>query len=324
MELDKRKPNTSKYVTKRNEDDKINIMSGVFNGVTTGTPISMMIFNSDCISKDYDDIKDIYRPSHADYTYQKKYDVRDYRGGGRSSGRETVARVCAGAVAKKILDDFGVYIRAYVSSIGNVGIEELDFSYILQNQLRTPCRKTEQDILNLLDITIKNGNSIGGTIHCDILGMKAGIGEPVFDKLDAVLSKAVMSIGGTKGIEFGKGFESSRMYASDYNDNFFSKEGTIYKSTNNSGGVLGGISDGDTLSFNVAFKPTPSISLKQDTVNTNLEHRQISIHGRHDPCIVPRAVIVVESMVAVAILDYLLVSLTNNIKTIKKLLSLIT
>lgn len=318
LELDKRKPNNSRYATKRNEEDEVIIMSGVFEDVTTGTPISIMVLNKDFISSDYSDIKDIFRPSHADYTYYKKYGTRDYRGGGRASGRETVARVCAGAVAKKVLSELGVNIVAYTSGIGGIKIEEVDTNYINLNLLRTPCKNTIESMKSVISNAMKDGNSVGGSVCCEVSGLKAGIGEPVFGKLDGILASAIMSIGGTKGVEFGKGFLSISMLGSDYNDGFYAEDGQVSKKTNNSGGILGGITDGSKIKINVAFKPTPSISIKQHTVDKHLTNRQIEIKGRHDPCIVPRAVVVVEAMVSVVLVDYILISLTNNIHNIKK------
>ncbi len=293
-------------------------MSGVFNGKTTGTPISLIVHNKDYISKDYDNIKDIYRPSHADFTYDKKYGFRDYRGGGRASARETVARVCAGAIAKKILTDFGINILAYTSSVGNIKVKNIDLSYINENPLKIPCKDTFKKATALLDNLIKENNSIGGTAYCEITGLKAGIGEPVFEKLDAMLSMAIMSIGATKGIEFGLGFLASEKKGSEYNDNFYSKNGKVLKKTNNSGGILGGISDGSKITINIAFKPTPSISLPQHTINTSLENKEIMIKGRHDPFIVPRAIPIIESMVAITLIDYILVNITKKIDCVKK------
>ena len=316
-ELNKRKPNKSKYSTKRNEDDNVVIMSGVFDGKTTGTPISLMVFNNDHISKDYDNIKDIYRPSHADFTYDKKYGFRDYRGGGRASGRETIGRVCAGAIAKKILLDLGINILAYTSSVGDIKLKNIDLSYIDKNPLKIPCEKTAKKAMEYLDILIEEQNSIGGTAYCEISGLKAGIGEPVFEKLDAMLSMAIMSIGATKGVEFGLGFLASEKKASEYNDCFYSVDNKVYKKTNNSGGILGGISDGSKITMNIAFKPTPSISIPQDTINTSLENKNITIKGRHDPFIVPRAIPIIEAMVAITLLDYILINLTKKIDCIK-------
>lgn len=318
-ELDRRKPNKSKYSTKRAEPDKVEIISGIFDGKTTGTPISLIVFNKDFISKDYSDIKDIYRPSHADYTYDKKYGFRDYKGGGRSSGRETLARVCAGAIAKKVLHILDINILAYTKSVGNIKLDYTDFdiSYINKNSLCIPSKKTYEKSLLYLDEIIAKGDSIGGTVFCEITGVKAGIGEPVFNKLDAMLSMAIMSIGSVRGIEFGLGFLSSEQKGSTYNDEFYANNKKVYKKTNNSGGILGGISDGSNINFNVAFKPTPSISILQNTISTNLENTQIQIKGRHDPFIVPRAIPVIEAMTAITLLDYILINMTRKIDCVK-------
>ncbi len=316
-ELDKRRPNNSKYATKRAEEDKVIMLSGVFDGKTTGTPISLMIFNKDHISKDYDNIKDIYRPSHADFTYDKKYGFRDYRGGGRASARETIGRVCAGAIAKKILKTLNISVLAYTHSVGNIKVEDIDLSYIDKNPLKMPCKKATQKAMTFLDNLIKENNSIGGTAYCEITGLKAGIGEPVFQKLDAMLSMAIMSIGATKGVEFGLGFLASEKKASEYNDIFYSKNNSVFKKTNNSGGVLGGISDGDKIIIKTAFKPTPSIAISQDTIDISLENKNIKIKGRHDPFIVPRAIPIIEAMVSITLVDYILINMTKKIDCVK-------
>ena len=276
-----------------------------------------MVLNKEQISKDYENIKDIFRPSHADFTYNKKYGFRDYRGGGRASARETIGRVCAGAIAKKILKDLGIDILTYTFSVGNIKVENIDLSYIDKNPLKIPCKKTAEKCMQLLDELIKNNNSVGGTAYCEIKGLKAGIGEPVFEKLDAMLSMAIMSIGATKGIEFGLGFLSSEKIGSEYNDTFYNENGKVLKNTNNSGGILGGISDGDKITIKVAFKPTPSISIEQDTINSDLENTSIKIKGRHDPFIVPRALEVIEAMVSITLLDYILIGITRKIDCVK-------
>ena len=292
-------------------------MSGIFKGKTTGTPISLIVHNKDYISKDYNNIKDIYRPSHADFTYDKKYGFRDYRGGGRASARETVARVCAGAIAKKILLDLGINILAYTSSVGNIKVKNIDLDYINKNPLKIPCEETAKKAIQLLDNLINENNSIGGTAYCEITGLKAGIGEPVFEKLDAMLSKAIMSIGATKGIEFGLGFLASEKKGNQYNDIFYSENNEVLKKSNNSGGILGGISDGSKITMNIAFKPTPSISIPQDTINNNLENVNVTIKGRHDPFIIPRAIPIIEAMVAITLLDYILINMTRKIECVK-------
>ena len=316
-DLNRRKPNNSKYATKRAEEDKVIIYSGIFEGKTTGTPISLMVLNKDQISKDYDNIKNIYRPSHADFTYDQKYGFRDYRGGGRASGRETIGRVCAGAIAKKILKELNINVLAYTFSVGNIKCKNIDLDYINENSLKMPCKEASVKAMNFLDNLIKESDSIGGTACCEITGLKAGIGEPVFQKLDAMLSMAIMSIGATKGIEFGLGFLASEKKGSEYNDPFYSHNNKVLKKTNHSGGILGGISDGDKITINVAFKPTPSIAIEQETINKSLENTKISIKGRHDPFIVPRALPIIEAMVYITLLDYILINMTKKIDCVK-------
>lgn len=320
-DLDRRKPGKSNFASKRKESDKVEILSGVFNGISTGTPISLMVFNEDSISKDYSDIKDVYRPGHADYCYDQKYGFRDYRGGGRASGRETVARVIAGSIAKEVLSELNISFLTYTSSIGAIEVdkENIKENEIFENDFFIPCNSTAKKVEDFLIELMKEKDSVGGTVTCNIYGLKAGIGEPVFDKLDASLSKAILSIGATKGIEFGLGFKSSKICGHSNNDSFYVKDNMVLKNTNNSGGILGGISDGSNINFKVAFKPTPSIFKTQDTVNSLNENIKINIKGRHDPVVVPRAVIVVEAMAAITILDYLLINLTRRIDNIKSL-----
>ncbi|MDO5388171.1 MAG: chorismate synthase [Clostridia bacterium] len=318
LDMDRRKPGSNKYGTKRQEGDKVQIMSGVFQGKTTGTPISLVIFNNDQRSKDYSSISQVYRPGHADYGFETKYGFRDYRGGGRSSGRETAARVAAGAVAKKLLSELGISITAYTISIGNVKAEKYDLSQCSENPLYMPDNDAAQRAAKLLDETIKNQDSSGGIIECKVTGMPVGIGEPVFDKLDSSLAKAVMSIGAVKGIEFGDGFKAAQSSGSYNNDNFYMSEGKIKKHTNHSGGILGGFSDGGDIVFRAAFKPTPSISQPQQTVTNYGEDTEITITGRHDPVIVPRAVVVVEAMTAVTLADLILINMSSKIDGIKK------
>lgn len=320
IELDRRKPGSNKFGTMRNESDTVEILSGVFEGKTTGTPISMIIYNKDNRSRDYSEISEVFRPGHGDYSYQEKYGIRDYRGGGRSSGRETAARVAAGAVAKKVLSHIGIEINAYTISIGEISIDRNNFDYneINNNQLYMPDKNAYEKAATFIEETRKQQDSLGGIIECVIKGVPVGIGEPVFDKLDANIAKAVMSIGAVKGIEFGLGFEASHVKGSYNNDEFFADSGEIEKRTNNSGGVLGGISDGSPIVFRAAFKPTPSISLTQKTVNASKENVDINIKGRHDPVIVPRAVPVVEAMAAIVLTDLLLINMTAKIDNIKK------
>lgn len=315
--LDRRKPGQSRFSTQRQENDKVEILSGVFEGKTTGTPISLMVFNQDQRSRDYGDIASYYRPGHADYTFDMKYGFRDYRGGGRSSGRETIGRVAAGAIAAKILDRLGVSFLTYTRTVGPVSIsktpKELLFenpkqviSRILSNPLYMPeenaCTKAQE----FLETCMEQKDSAGGIIECIITGVPAGIGEPVFDKLDANLAKAIFSIGAVKGFEIGDGFASAAVMGSENNDSFEIRNGSPALSSNHAGGILGGISNGAPIIFRAAVKPTPSISTPQNTISKNGEPVEISIHGRHDPVIVPRAVVVVEAMAALVILDLML------------------
>ncbi len=310
--LDRRKPGQSKFATPRKESDTVSILSGVFEGKTTGTPISMMIANENQRSKDYSEIASLYRPGHADYTFDQKYGFRDYRGGGRSSARETAARVAAGAVAAKLLEGFGIRFTTYVKSIGHVSIdpERFDASMIAQNALNMPDALAAQKAQEHLEKCMKKRNSCGGVIECVITGVPAGIGEPVFDKLDACLAKAIFSIGAVKGFEIGSGFEAASSTGLENNDAFFyAKDGRVQKETNHAGGILGGISDGTDIILRAAFKPTPSIGAPQKTVNKNGETINIQIKGRHDPVIVPRAVVVVECMAALTIADLALANM---------------
>ena len=319
--LDRRKPGQSKYTTQRKEGDQVEILSGIFEGRTTGTPISMVVYNKDQRSKDYSNIKDIYRPGHADFTFDMKYGFRDYRGGGRSSGRETIGRVAAGAVAAKVLKELGIEIKAYAKAIAGIEVskDHFDFAEMNNNPLNMPDKEAAKLVQEKADQMIKEMDSIGGIIECQITGMPVGIGETVFDKLDAELSKAIMSIGSVKGFEIGDGFEAANLRGSENNDDFICVDGKVEKETNHSGGVLGGMSDGSAIVFRAAIKPTPSIAQTQKTVNRDLDNVEIEIHGRHDPMIVPRAVVVVESMAAVTILDGVLKNLGATMDNIKKI-----
>lgn len=316
--LNRRKPGQSPFTTPRKEDDSVEILSGVFEGKTTGTPISMVVYNKTQRSKDYSEIKEYYRPGHADYTFDEKYGFRDYTGGGRSSGRETIGRVAAGAIACKILKEMGIEICAYTKQIGNVEIDynNFDKEHILTSPLAMPDVVAEEKASEYLKNLIENKNSAGGIIECVVKGMKTGIGEPVFDKLDASLSKAIMSIGAVKGFEIGEGFNVANMTGLDNNDSFVYKDGKVEKVTNHSGGILGGISDGSDIVFRAAIKPTPSIASLQNTVNKSNENIEISIKGRHDPVIMPRAVVVVEAMTGITILDMMLVNMTSRLDRI--------
>ena len=314
--LNRRKPGQSPYSTPRSEDDHVEIASGVFEGKTTGTPISMIVWNKTARSADYSEIASYYRPGHADYTFDEKYGFRDYRGGGRSSGRETIGRVAAGAIASKFLNSLGITLRAYTYSIGPVHIQEKDFSIIYENPLNMPDATAAKEAETLLQEMMANKDSIGGIIHCEVTGVPAGIGDPVFEKLDANLAKAMMSIGSVKGVEIGDGFQVASAYGSENNDAFFMNHGQIEKKTNHAGGTLGGMSDGSPILIRTAIKPTPSIFQTQETVNKQGEDIQIQIKGRHDPVIVPRAVVVVESMAAITVMDALLANMTARMDRI--------
>ncbi len=316
--LDRRKPGFSQFSTPRKESDTVEILSGIFEGKTTGTPISMIVRNTSQRSRDYGDIATYYRPGHADYTFDQKYGFRDYRGGGRSSGRETIGRVAAGAIASKILKELGINITTYVSSIGDVHIDKNNFDadYILKNDLNIPDPAAYTRASSLLEDCMAGNDSIGSSVECIVHGMPAGIGEPVFDKLDACLAKAIMSIGAVKAVEIGEGTEVSESRGSYNNDEFTMKDGKVSKSTNHAGGILGGMSDGSDIVLKAHFKPTPSIASTQNTVNKSGEDIEVSIRGRHDPIIGPRAVVVVESMTALTILDLLFENMSSRIDKI--------
>ena len=319
--LDRRKPGQSKYTTARAEGDEVKILSGVFEGLTTGTPISLIVYNKDHHSSDYSEISTYYRPGHADLTFDLKYGFRDYRGGGRSSGRETIGRVAAGAIASKILKELGITFLTYTSSVGTITTDPKNFDteYILENPLYMPDRDAAEKAMAYLDDLRKEGNSAGGSVECRINGLPAGIGEPVFDKLDAELAKAVMSIGAVKAVEIGDGTAVSSSTGYDNNDFFCLKDGKIEKKTNHSGGILGGISDGSEVILRAHFKPTPSISMTQETVNKNGDDININIKGRHDPIIVPRAVVVVESMAALTVIDLLIGNMSSRLDNLRKI-----
>lgn len=318
--LNRRKPGQSRFTTPRQEDDAVEILSGIFEGKTTGTPISMVVFNKTQRSGDYSEIAGYYRPGHADYTFDEKYGFRDYRGGGRASGRETIARVAAGAIAAKLLGELGVTVCAYTKAIGDIVInyENFDLNQRFENPVCMPDREAAEAAQELLNQKMQEKDSVGGIVECMVKGLKAGVGEPVFDKLDARLGQAVLSIGAVKGIEIGAGFEAAKMSGSENNDDFYMKDGLVGKHTNHAGGILGGISDGSDIVLRAAFKPTPSIFRTQKTINQNHENVEINIKGRHDPIIVPRAVVVVECMTAITVLDSLLVSMTSTLDGIKK------
>ena len=308
-DLDRRKPGQSKVTSPRKEDDKVQLLSGIFEGKSTGTPIGFLIPNINSKSQDYSNIKDVFRPSHADYTYEEKYGLRDYRGGGRSSARETACRVVAGSIAKQLLNNYGIKISAYVSSIGNIFADEknvdLNKDYD-SNIVRCPDNDASEKMINLITELKSKGNTVGGQIKCIISGVKPGLGEPVFDKLHADLGKAMLSINAVKGFEYGSGFNGSKMTGSEHNDEFTVENGNVSTKTNNSGGIQGGISNGEEIYFKVAFKPVSTIMSKQNSIDKEKNNVELSVNGRHDPCVVPRAVPIVESMAAVVLADHLL------------------
>lgn len=331
--LDRRKPGQSRFTTARREDDVVEILSGVFEGKTTGTPIALLVRNTDQRSHDYSAIMDIYRPGHADYTFDRKYGFRDYRGGGRSSGRETIGRVAAGAIAVKLLENLGIQVKAYSRSIGPVEIDDarFDIEEIGRNRVCMPDAKAAAQAEAYLEQMIQRQDSVGGVVECVITGVPAGIGEPVFEKLDARLAHGMMSIGAVKGVEIGDGFAAAGSNGSENNDAFCmttaenrenglpEPAGQVAKKTNHAGGILGGISDGSSIVLRAAFKPTPSISQPQKTVNRQGEEVKTVIKGRHDPIVVPRAVVVVETMVAFTVADMLLQNMTARMDWVQSI-----
>lgn len=306
LELDRRKPGQSSLVSQRKESDTVQFLSGIYEGKTTGAPIGFTIPNENQKSADYEHLKDSFRPSHADFTYEKKYGFRDYRGGGRSSARETASRVVAGAIAKQILAKHSIEFSTYVDQIGNVRLEDTSFflnDSIEANAVRCPDTKTAERMEELILSVRKDGDTIGGCVRCVILNVPAGLGEPVFDKLHAELGKALLSINAVKGVEFGSGFSSVEMRGSEHND-IFEEDGSTR--TNNSGGIQGGISNGMPIEFRVAFKPVATLMQSQESINKNGEKINLEGKGRHDACVVPRAVPIVEAMAAIVLLDFLL------------------
>ncbi len=311
-DLDKRKPGQSAIVTQRKESDTVVFLSGIFEGVTTGTPIGFTIENENQKSNDYSHIKDAFRPSHADYTYSEKYGIRDYRGGGRSSARETACRVVGGAVAKQVIKD--VKIVAFTASVGELKLEkeiaDLDFNLIESNPVRCPDPETATKMENYIREIRSQGDTVGGTVECVIKNVPKGLGEPVFDKLHASLGQAMLSINAVKGFEIGSGFEGTKLKGSDHND-LFNPDGST--KTNLSGGIQGGISNGMDIYFNVAFKPVATIMQKQETINSKGELVEMQGKGRHDPCVVPRAIPIVEAMAALVLADFWLQNKTSKI-----------
>lgn len=319
--LDRRKPGKTKISTPRKEDDKVEILSGVFEGRTTGTPVSLIVRNTSQRSADYSEIANCYRPGHADYTFDEKYGFRDYRGGGRSSARETIGRVAAGAVASKLLNLLGIHLTAYTRSIGPIAVPEdiFDAQALLETPTCMPDYETSKRAEEYLAECMQSYDSAGGVIECRIEGCPAGIGEPVFDKLDASLAKAVMSIGAVKAVEIGDGIQVSVRKGSENNDAFAMQDGHVVKKTNHAGGILGGISDGSPIILRAHIKPTPSIFKKQQTVNKQGEEIELAIKGRHDPVVVPRAVVVAESMAALTLLDCLLLNMGSRVENLQKI-----
>lgn len=309
-QLDKRKPGQSKLTTQRKESDTPKILSGVFEGKTTGAPLAMIIENEDNRSKDYDHIKDLFRPSHADFTFQEKFGHRDYRGGGRSSARETAARVFAGAVAQLFLKESGIEIAAYVSQVGHIvcdkNFDHLDLTKTFSNDVHCPDAATAIQMTALIDEVRKDGDTVGGVVTAVVKNCPVGLGEPVFDRLNADLGKAMLSINAAKGFEIGSGFAGVSMRGSEHNDPFVNEHGKIKTTTNNSGGVQGGISNGMPIYFRVAFKPVATIMKEQSSVDKNGNAAKVAGRGRHDPCVLPRAVAIVEAMTALTLADHLL------------------
>ncbi|MBK7669238.1 MAG: chorismate synthase [Sphingobacteriaceae bacterium] len=315
-ELDRRKPGQSHITTQRKESDKVQFLSGIFEGKTIGTPIGFIIPNENQKGKDYEHLKDVFRPSHADFTYEAKYGIRDYKGGGRSSARETACRIVGGAIAKLILKQSNISIQAYVSCVKDVKLTipytKLDLSKTESNIIRCPDETTANKMISLIEETRKAGDTVGGIISCVIKGTPVGLGEPVFDKLHADLGKAMLSINAVKGFEYGAGFDSINAYGSELND-IFEGGKEISTKTNNSGGVQGGISNGQDIYFNVAFKPVATVMQSQKSVNAKGEEVDLEGKGRHDPCVLPRAVPIVENMAALVLVDHLLRSRVSKL-----------
>ena len=310
-ELDRRRPGQSEISTQRKEGDKAEILSGVFEGLSLGTPISISVWNTDAKGKDYEHMKSVYRPSHADYTYQAKYGIRNWKGGGRASARETIGRVAAGAIAKKfLLAEYGTEIVAFVKRISdiesNIGHEEITSEGIESNMARCPDQDAAVAMIEAVKTARKNGDSLGGVVEAFATNVPVGIGEPVFDKLDADLAKAMLSLPACKGFEVGSGFDGTYLTGSQHNDPFYMSEGTVRTKTNNSGGIQGGISNGESIILRAAFKPTATIMSSQNTVDIFGNDVELQGRGRHDPCVLPRAVPIVESMFALVLCDHVL------------------
>ncbi len=306
-ELNRRRPGQSNISTPRKEEDKVEFLSGIFEGKSTGAPIAFVIWNENQRSADYNHLKDVYRPSHADFTYQQKYGIRDYRGGGRSSARETAARVAAGAIAKLGLRKIGIQINAFTSQVGHIAMnktyEQIDFSLIESNSIRCPEPETAEKMIAYIQQLKDEGDSIGGIITCVVKGVPVGWGEPIFDKLQSRLAQAMLSINATHGFDYGKGFEGVALRGSQMNDEFVKDGDKITTRTNNSGGIQGGISNGQDIYFRVLFKPVATISKKQNTVDIHAQEVELEARGRHDPCALPRAIPIVEAMTALTLMD---------------------
>ena len=317
QELARRRPGQSALTTSRQEADEVELLSGVFEGKSTGMPIGFLVRNTNQHSDDYDNLREVFRPSHADFTYQMKYGIRDHRGGGRSSARETIARVVGGALAKLALKQLGISITAYTQQVGNIRLEkcytDYDFSLIESNPVRCPDPQKATEMEALIKEVKAEGDTIGGAIGCVIKGCPVGLGEPVFGKLHAALAGAMMGINAAKGFEYGEGFNGLGMRGSEQNDLFYNNDGTISTKTNHSGGIQGGISNGQDIYFRVAFKPVATLLTEQQTVNLAGEDAVVKVRGRHDPCVLPRAVPIVEAMAAMTILDYYLLNKTTKL-----------
>lgn len=317
QELNRRRPGQSKITTSRQESDSVEILSGVFEGKSTGCPIGFIVRNSNQRSEDYENMRDVFRPSHADFTYYNKYGLRDHRGGGRSSARETISRCVGGALAKLALRKLGIRITAYTSQVGDIVIDRdyshYDFDEIERNIVRCPDAEKAGRMVALIDQVKQEGDTIGGVISCVVQGCPIGLGEPAFDKLHAALGAAMLSINAVKGFEYGEGFDGVSARGSEQNDIFVSKDGTIHTLTNHSGGIQGGISNGNDIFFRVAFKPVATLLRPQPTVNAQGQETTLAVKGRHDPCVLPRAVPVVEAMAAMTILDFYLLHKTVHL-----------
>ena len=316
-ELNRRRPGQSAITTQRKEADQVEFLSGIFEGKSTGVPIGFMVWNKDQHSNDYDNMKEVYRPSHADYTYKTKYGIRDHRGGGRSSARETISRVLAGALAKLALRQLGITVSAFTSQVGSIRLEEsythYDLNLTESNPVRCPDQAKAKEMEDYIAQIKAEGNTIGGVVSCVIKGCPVGLGQPVFGKLHAALGGAMLSINAVKGFEYGEGFQGLELKGSEQNDVFYNNNGKIEMRTNHSGGVQGGISNGQDIYFRVAFKPVATILMEQHTVDGEGEETTLKARGRHDPCVLPRAVPIVEAMAAITILDYYLISKTTRL-----------